>query len=119
MPRVKRSLNAKKKRRKVLKLAKGYRGARGHLYKIATEAVDRALSYAFRDRKVRKREFRSLWIARISAAVEPLGLNYSRFVNCLKKAGIELNRKMISEIAINDPKGFEQLITKVRGAVSA
>lgn len=119
MPRVKRSITAKKKRKKVLKLAKGYRGARGHLYKVATEAVDRALSYAFRDRKVRKREFRYLWIARISAAVKPFGLNYSRFISYLKKCNINMNRKVLSEIAISDPKGFAQIIEKVKGAAAA
>jgi large subunit ribosomal protein L20 len=101
----------------VLKLAKGYRGARSKLFRSATEAVDRALNYAFRDRKVRKRDFRALWIARINAAVRNEGMTYSRFMEGLTKAGIEINRKMLSEIAIADAEGFKGLIAKARAAL--
>jgi large subunit ribosomal protein L20 len=94
-------------------MAKGYRGARSRLYKTATEAVDRALKYAYRDRRVRKREMRGLWIIRISAAVKQHGLSYSRFIGALKKANIALDRKVLSEMAIHDPERFGQLIKMV------
>jgi large subunit ribosomal protein L20 len=94
-------------------MAKGYRGARSRLYKTATEAVDRALKYAYRDRRVRKREMRGLWIIRISAAVKQHGVSYSRFIGDLKKANIGLDRKVLSEMAIHDPDRFGQLIKMV------
>src|SRR3970282_1905442 len=100
MPRIKRSVNAKKKRRKILKLAKGYFGARSRLLRTATEAVDRAMKYAYRDRRVRKRDFRKLWIARISAAARMNGISYSRLIAGMKKACVELDRKILSDIAI-------------------
>lgn len=109
MPRVKRGVNAKKHRRKVLYLAKGLRGARGRCYRLATEAVDRALAYAYRDRKAKKREFRNLWIARINAAVRLYDISYSQFMNGLKKANVGLDRKVLADIAVNDPKGFAQI----------
>lgn len=113
MPRVKRGFKARRRRNKVLKLAKGYRGARSRLFKTATEAVDRALKYAYRDRRVRKREFRGLWIVRISAAAKNNGISYSRFIGALKKADIGLDRKMLSEMAIRDPERFTSLVKMV------
>lgn len=117
MPRVKRGLHAKKKRRKILKLSKGYYGARGKCYRIATEAVERGLAYAYRDRKARKREFRRLWIARINAAVRSEGLSYSKFISALKKVNITLDRKVLADIAVNDEKGFSQIVSMAKGAL--
>lgn len=111
MPRVKRAIHAKKKRRKVLKAAKGYRGARGRLYRIATEAVDRALTYAYRDRRAKKREMRGLWITRINAAARLNDISYSQLINGLKKANVELDRKNLANLAIKDPQGFSQLVS--------
>ena len=113
MPRVKRGFKARRRRNKVLKLAKGYRGARSRLFKTATEAVDRALKYAYRDRRVRKREFRGLWIVRISAAAKNNGISYSRFIGALKKADIGLDRKVLSEMAVRDPERFTSLVKMV------
>jgi large subunit ribosomal protein L20 len=113
MPRVKRGFKARRRRNKVLKLAKGYRGARSRLFKTATEAVDRALKYAYRDRRVRKREFRGLWIVRISAAAKNNGISYSRFMGALKKADIGLDRKVLSEMAVRDPERFTSLVKMV------
>jgi large subunit ribosomal protein L20 len=113
MPRVKRGFKARRRRNKVLKLAKGYRGARSRLFKTATEAVDRALKYAYRDRRVRKREFRGLWIVRISAAAKNNGISYSRFMGGLKKADIGLDRKVLSEMAVRDPERFTSLVKLV------
>jgi len=110
MPRVKRAVHAKKKRRKILKMAKGFFGARSRLLRTAKEAVDRSLRYAFRDRRVRKREFRSLWIARISAAAKMNGITYSRLIDGMNKAQIAIDRKVLSDIAIHDPKGFSQIV---------
>jgi large subunit ribosomal protein L20 len=110
--RVKRGVTARKKRRKILKLAKGYYGARRRLYRVATEAVERALKFAFRDRRARKREFRSIWIARISAAARENNISYSKLINGMKKAGIELDRKVLSEIAIHDPQGFSKIVSE-------
>jgi large subunit ribosomal protein L20 len=116
MPRVKRGFKARRRRNKVLKLAKGYRGARSRLFKTATEAVDRALKYAYRDRRVRKREFRGLWIVRISAAAKQNGISYSRFMGALKKANIYLDRKVLSEMAVRDPERFSSLVKMVSQA---
>ena len=113
MPRAKRGFKARRRRNKTLKMAKGYRGARSRLYKTATEAVDRALKYAYRDRRVRKREMRGLWIIRISAAVKQHGVSYSRFIGALKKADIGLDRKVLSEMAIHDPDRFGQLVKMI------
>ena len=110
MARVKGALSTRKRHKKILKLAKGYRGAKSKLYRIANQAVMKSLSYAYVGRKLKKRDFRSLWITRISAACKMNDINYSRFMNGLKKANIEINRKMLSEIAINDPKAFSQLV---------
>lgn len=109
MARIKGGLNAKKKHKRVLKLAKGYRGARSKQYRVAKQSVMRALEESYTGRKQRKRQFRSLWIARINAAARINGLSYSRFMYGLKLAEIDVNRKMLSEMAISDPEGFAQL----------
>ncbi len=119
MPRVKRAVHAKKKKRKILKAAKGMRGARGRLYRIATEAVDRALAYAYRDRKVKKREFRSLWIARINAAARLNEISYSRLMKGVKKANIEVDRKNLAHLAVNDPRGFSQIVSIAKASLAA
>jgi large subunit ribosomal protein L20 len=106
MARVKRGFKARRRRNKVLKLAKGYRGARSKLFRSATEAVDRALNYAFRDRRVKKRDFRALWITRINAAARENGLSYSRLIHGLKQAGVALDRKIMADLAVNDPAAF-------------
>ena len=109
MARVTRGFKARRRRNKVLKLAKGYRGGRNNLYRTATEAVDRALNYAYRDRRQRKRDFRRLWIARINAAARMNDLSYSRFMHGLKKADVTLDRKVLAELAVSDPAGFAQI----------
>jgi large subunit ribosomal protein L20 len=114
MPRVKRGFKARRRRNKVLKLAKGFRGARGKLFRSATEAVDRALNYAFRDRRVKKRDFRALWIARINAASRDNGLSYSRLVYGLKKAEIGLDRKVLAQLAVSDPAGFGAVVARAK-----
>ena len=114
MPRVKRGFKARRRRNKVLNLAKGFRGARGKLFRSATEAVDRALNYAFRDRKVKKRDFRALWIARINAAARDNGLSYSRLVFGLKQAQIGLDRKILAQLAVTDPAGFSAVVEKAK-----
>jgi large subunit ribosomal protein L20 len=106
MPRVKRGFKARHRRNKVLKLAKGYRGARSKLFRSATEAVDRALNYAFRDRRVKKRDFRALWITRINAAARTNGLSYSKLIHGLKLAAVEIDRKVMADLAVSDPNGF-------------
>jgi large subunit ribosomal protein L20 len=111
MPRVKRAVHAKKKRREIMKLSKGYRGARGRLYRSAREAVEKALCYAYRDRRVKKREFRRLWITRINAAARLNNLSYSQLMKGIKQAKIEIDRKILSEIAISDPQGFSKIAT--------
>ena len=109
MARVKGGMNAKKKHNRVLKLAKGYRGARSKQYRVAKQSVMRALTSAYAGRKERKRQFRQLWIARINAAARINGLSYSRFMYGLKLAGVDMNRKMLAEMAVNDADGFAQL----------
>ena len=109
MARIKGGLNAKKKHNRVLKLAKGYRGARSNQYRIAKQSVMRALTSSYAGRKERKRQFRQLWIARINAAARLNGLSYSRFMYGLKLAGVEMNRKMLAEMAVNDAEGFTTL----------
>ncbi len=116
MARVKRAVNAQKKRRKMIKLAKGYFGAKSKEYRAASEQVRRSLRYAYIGRKLRKREFRSLWIARINAGARMNGLSYSKLINGLKVAGIDINRKMLSELAIADPKAFTALCEKAKEA---
>jgi large subunit ribosomal protein L20 len=110
----KKRIQRRRRRNKVLKLAKGFRGARGKLFRSATEAVDRALNYAFRDRKVKKRDFRALWIARINAASRDNGLSYSRLVFGLKKAEIGLDRKILAQLAVVDPAGFSAVVAKAK-----
>ena len=114
MPRVKRGFKARRRRNKVLKLAKGYRGARSKLFRSATEAVDRALKYAYRDRRVRKRDFRALWIARINAAARDNGLSYSRFIYGMKQAEIGIDRKILAQLAVTDPAGFGIIVEKAK-----
>jgi large subunit ribosomal protein L20 len=109
MARVKGGMNAKKKHNRVLKLAKGYRGARSKQYRVAKQSVMRALASSYAGRKERKRQFRQLWIARINAAARMNGLSYSRFMYGLKSAGIDMNRKMLAEMAVNDAQGFASL----------
>ena len=114
MARVKGAVVTRRRHKKILKLAKGYRGAKSKLFRTANQAVMKSLAYAYRDRKQRKRNFRQLWIARINAAARANGISYSRFMNGLKTNGIEINRKMLSEIAIADPAAFTALVEKVK-----
>ncbi len=107
--RVKRGYKARRRRKKVLKLAKGFRGGRSKLFRTAADAVDKALMYAYRDRRQRKRDFRRLWITRINAATRMNGISYSQFIHGLKNAGVELDRKVLAELAISDPSGFAQI----------
>jgi large subunit ribosomal protein L20 len=107
--RVKRGFKARHRRKKVLKLARGFRGGRSKLFRTASDALDKALMYAYRDRKARKRDFRRLWIARINAAARMNDQSYSKFVHGLKKAGVELDRKVLAELAVSDPAGFRQI----------
>ena len=116
MARVKRGTNTNRKHKKVLKQAKGYYGARSKLFKTANQAVMKALSNAYIGRKQRKRNFRKLWITRINAAVRQYGMSYSRFMDGLKKMNIDINRKMLSEMAIHDPEGFQKLVELVKEA---
>jgi large subunit ribosomal protein L20 len=115
MPRVKRGVTAKARHKKVLKLAKGYYGARSRVYRVAKQAVIKAGQYAYRDRKQRKRQFRQLWIARINAAARECGLSYSRFMNGLKKASIDLDRKVLADLAVNDKEAFAELAKIAQG----
>ena len=116
MARIKRAVNAQKKRRKMMKLAKGYFGAKSKQYRAASEQVRRSLRYAYIGRKLKKREYRRLWIARINAAARMNGISYSRLMNGLKVAGVNVNRKMLSELAINDAKAFTALVEKAKAA---
>lgn len=115
MARVKRAVNAKKRHKKVLKQAKGYFGAKSKLFKTANQAVMKSLNYAYIGRKTRKRDFRKLWITRINAAARLNGMSYSKFISGLKKAEIEVNRKMLSEMAIHDAEGFAKLVEIAKG----
>ena len=117
MARVKGAMMTRKRRKKILKAAKGYWGAKSKHFKMAKQAVMKSGNYAFAGRKMKKRDFRRLWIARISAAAKANGMNYSTFMNGLKKAGITLNRKMLSEIAIADPAAFTALVEKAKAAL--
>lgn len=118
MARVKRAVNALKKRRKVFKLSKGYFGAKSKQYRAASEQVRRSLRYAYVGRKLKKREFRRLWIARINAGARTCGLSYSRMMNGLKVAGVNINRKMLSDLAINEPAAFQQLAETAKKALA-
>ena len=117
MPRVKKSVASRARRKKFLKMASGYRSGRRRLYRSAREAVEKALTFAYRDRKVRKREFRSLWIVRINAALRPLGMSYSKFIGGLKKAQIDLDRKVLADLALHDPAGFAKVAELSKQAI--
>ncbi|MEJ5368796.1 MAG: 50S ribosomal protein L20 [Bryobacteraceae bacterium] len=116
MPRVKRSTNRRDYRRKTLKLAKGYFLTKSKLYRAAQEAVEKALRYAYVGRRRKKRDFRALWILRINAACRAHGLSYSRFIGALKKCGVELNRKVLADLAVNQPSAFAALVEKAKSA---
>ena len=117
MARIKRAVNAVKKRRKVFKLAKGYYGAKSKQYRAASQQVMKSMAYAYVGRKLKKREYRKLWIARINAGVRAYDMSYSRFINGLKVAGVEINRKVLSDLAISDPAAFKQLVDVAKEAV--
>ena len=119
MARVKKGVTARRRHKKILKLAKGYFGGRSKLYRPANEAVMHALWYAYRDRRRRKGEFRRLWIARINAAARQSGLSYSRLMNGLKKAGIQINRKMLADLAVRDQVSFGQLVERAKESLQA
>jgi large subunit ribosomal protein L20 len=119
MARVKRGVTAGKRHKKILKKAKGYYNGRRKVYRAAKQAVIKAGQYAFRDRRVRKREFRALWITRINAAIRPHGLSYSRFINGLKLAGIEVDRQVLADLAIHDSEAFAALAEQVKGQLAA
>lgn len=115
MPRVKGGYATRRRRKGILKLAKGYFGSKHKLFKTAKQQVMKSLVYAYRDRRAKKREFRKLWITRINAEARQHGLSYSKFMHGLKNAGIEINRKMLADLAVNDKTGFAQLVTKAKG----
>src|SRR5918997_5888532 len=117
MPRAKRGNKRKENRKKILKLAKGYRGTKSKLYRSANESVQRALNFAYTGRKLKKRDFRSLWIVRIGAAARLNGLNYSQFMHGLALAGIELDRKLLADLAVHSPEAFAELAGQVKGAL--
>ncbi|MBE9502996.1 MAG: 50S ribosomal protein L20 [Proteobacteria bacterium] len=119
MSRVKKGFKARRRRNKVLKLAKGYRGARSKLFRTATEAVDKALAYAYTGRKLKKRDFRRLWIARINAAARMNSISYSRLIDGLKKAAVNLDRKVLADIAVTDPAGFAAVAGMAKDALKA
>jgi large subunit ribosomal protein L20 len=118
MPRVKRGVTARARHKKVLKQAKGFRGRRGNVYRVAKQAVMKAGQYAYRDRRVKKREFRALWIARINAAVRELGMTYSAFMSGLKKAQIEIDRKVLADLAVTDKPAFAKIAGQVKATLS-
>ena len=117
MARVKRGVTGHAKHKKILKAAKGYYGRRKNTIRVAKQAVEKANQYAYRDRKRRKRTFRALWIQRLNAAVRPFGLTYSRFIDGLAKAGVEVDRKVLSELAIREPAAFQAIVEKAKAAV--
>ena len=119
MARVKRGTIAHARHKKVLKRAKGYYGRRKNVYRVAVQAVTKAGQYAYRDRKQRKREFRALWIVRINAAAREHGLNYARFIHCLLRASIELDRKVLADLAVNDKPAFAELVGQAKAALAA
>ena len=119
MARVKRGVTAHAKHKKVIKAAKGYYGRRKNTIRVAKQAVEKAGQYAFRDRKRKKRTYRALWIQRLNAAVRPFGLNYSRFIDGLAKAGLELDRKVLSDLAIREPAAFQAIVEKAKAALPA
>lgn len=115
MPRVKGGYTTRRRRKNILKLAKGYFGSKHRLFRTANQQVMKSLMYAYRDRRQRKRDFRKLWITRINAAARQHGLSYSRFMHGLKQAGIDINRKMLADLAVNDKEAFAQLVSKAKG----
>ena len=119
MPRVKRGVTARARHKKVLTQAKGYRGRRGNVYRIAKEAVMKAGQYAYRDRRQRKRQFRSLWIARINAGARECGLTYSRFMNGMKRAMIEIDRKVLADLAVFDKPAFARIVEQAKASLAA
>ena len=119
MPRVKRGVTARARHKKVLALAKGFRGRRGNVYRIAKQAVMKAGQYAYRDRRAKKRVFRRLWITRINAAAREMGMTYSQFTNGLKKASIEIDRKMLADIAVHDKAAFAGIVEQVKAKLAA
>jgi large subunit ribosomal protein L20 len=119
MARVKRGVTSHAKHKKVLKAAKGYFGRRKNTIRVAKQAVEKANQYAYRDRKRRKRTFRALWIQRLNAAVRPFGLTYSRFIDGLGKAGVLVDRKILSDLAIREPAAFEAIVVKAKAAITA
>jgi large subunit ribosomal protein L20 len=119
MPRVNKSVKTRRRRKRVLEAAKGYRGSRGRLYRIAADAVDRARKFAYRDRKVKKRTFRSLWITRINAAARTHDLTYSKLISGLTRAQVAIDRKTLAEIAFSDPAGFAKIVEIAKGQLAA
>ncbi|AXO13249.1 MULTISPECIES: 50S ribosomal protein L20 [Thalassospira] len=117
MARVKGGVSSHARHRKVIKAAKGYRGRRNNTFRTAVQAVEKGLQYAYRDRRVKKRQFRSLWIQRINAGARENGLSYSQFMNGLKKAGVELDRKVLADIAVREPEAFKALVTQAQAAL--
>jgi large subunit ribosomal protein L20 len=118
MPRVKRGVTARARHKKILALAKGYRGRRKNVFRIAKQAVMKAGQYAYRDRRTRKRVFRALWIARINAASRSMGITYSKFMAGMKQAAIDIDRKMLAELAVNDPAAFGAIVAKVKAQLA-
>jgi len=118
MPRVKRGTRKRARRSKILRMAKGYWGAKSHNYRTAKEAVEKGLIYAYRDRRARKRDLRRLWIIRIKAAAEQSGLSYSRFIRGLKKLCIELDRKILADLAVSHPQTFSRIVQKIKDSIS-
>ncbi|MBI3382781.1 MAG: 50S ribosomal protein L20 [Aquabacterium sp.] len=119
MPRVKRGVTARARHKKVLALAKGFRGRRKNVFRIAKQAIMKAGQYAYRDRRAKKREFRRLWIARINAGSRALGLTYSKFIAGIKKASIEIDRKVLADMAVNDPAAFASIVEKAKAQLAA
>nr|WP_297350239.1 50S ribosomal protein L20 [uncultured Caldimonas sp.] len=119
MPRVKRGVTARARHKKILALAKGFRGRRKNVFRIAKQAVMKAGQYAYRDRRAKKREFRRLWIARINAAAREQGITYSKFMNGMKKASIDIDRKVLADLAVNDPAAFSSIVAKVKAQLAA
>jgi len=117
MPRAKNGTVSKKRHKKVLKAAKGYRGRAKNCYRVAIERVERAMQYAYRDRRTKKRDFRKLWIQRINAGVREHGLTYSRFINGINLAGIEMDRKILADLAVREPASFKQIVEKAKEAL--
>ena len=119
MPRVKRGVVAHRRHKKILRQAKGYRGARSRVFRVAKQAVTRAGQYAYRDRKVKKRDFRGLWVQRINAATRARGLSYSLFINGLKKSSIEIDRRVLADLALHEPEAFTRLVGRAKEALAA